>query len=69
MPKYYNEGQKQSILKWRSNNKEIYNDYMNDYHKGYYEKHAEEFRRKRMSKYYFQKEWRRLCQIYDAFEI
>ena len=66
MPKYYNEGQKQSILKWRNSNKEAYNVYMNEYHKGYYQIHAEEFRKKRMSKYYFQKEWEKMCKMYDA---
>jgi hypothetical protein len=63
MGKYYTEGQKQSILKWRSINKSQYNDYMNDYHKQYYQDNVELFRKKRMMKYYLDKEWKRLCNI------
>lgn len=63
MVKYYTQGQKQSIIKWRKSNKEYYNEYMNDYHKGYYQEHAELFRKKRMEKYYFDKEWKLLCSI------
>ena len=61
--KYYTLGQKQSILKWRRQNYEKYNEYMNAYHKDYYQEHAEAFRAKRMEKYYFQKEWKRLLDI------
>lgn len=63
MVKYYTEGQKQSIVKWRKLNKEYYNEYMNDYHKVYYQQHSDIFRKKRMEKYYFEKEWKILCNI------
>lgn len=59
----YTEGQKLSIIKWRKSNKEYYNEYMNEYHKGYYQEHADLFRKKRMSKYYLDKEWKLLCSI------
>jgi len=68
MTKYYTEAQKQSIMKWRDNNKEEYNIYMNEYHKKFYQSNAERLRKRRMDKYYFQKEWKRLCGIFSAFE-
>ena len=61
--KYYTVAQKKSILKWRNQNHEKYNEYMNNYHKSYYQDHAEAFRIKRMEIYYFQKEWKRLANI------
>ena len=61
--KYYNEGQKQSIMKWRATNKSEYNDYMSEYHKKFYAKNVERLRKKRMDIYYFQKEWKRICEI------
>jgi|APCry1669189440_1035222.scaffolds.fasta_scaffold04175_2 hypothetical protein len=68
MARYATKGQKEAILKWRANNTEKYNDYMNEYHKGYYLSNAEEYRKKRMNYYYYQKECRRLCSI-DIIDI
>ena len=65
MTKYYTESQKQSIMKWRVNNKQEYNEYMNEYHKHFYQNNAERIRKKRMDKYYYQRECRRkLIYIY-----
>ena len=61
--KYYTLGQKESILKWRHNNQDKYNEYMNSYNKSYYQDHIEAYRTKRMEIYYFQKEWKRLANI------
>ena len=63
---YYTPAQKKSILRWREDNKEKYNEYMNDYFKGYYQKNAEAFRKKRMAKYWYEKECKRLRNI-DIF--
>jgi len=63
MSKYYTNSQKESILKWRQIHKEKYNKYMNAYHKEYYQDNVNSFRKKRMNKYYFDKEWLRLCKI------
>lgn len=60
---YYTEGQKMSIMKWRISNKDKYNEYMKSYNTNYYNEHGDTFRKKRMSKYYFQKEAKRLCSI------
>lgn len=60
---YYTEGQKVSIMKWRISNKEKYNEYMKGYNVDYYHEHGDMFRKKRMDKYYFQKEAKRLCSI------
>jgi hypothetical protein len=50
---------KSSIYKWRANNKEEYNKYMLEV----YYRNAEEFRRNRMKRYYYQKEVKRLMAI------
>jgi len=59
----YTENHKQSIMKWRNSNKEKYNEYMKGYNNDYYHEHGDIFRKKRMNKYYFQKEAKRLCSI------
>ena len=59
----YTEGHKVSIMKWRNTNKDKYNEYMKGYNNEYYHEHGDMFRKKRMDKYYFQKEARRLCCI------
>jgi hypothetical protein len=53
---YYSTAQKNNILKWRFNNRDKYNNYMNDYCKGYYQINAEKFREKRRNHYYYKKE-------------
>ena len=47
-------------MKWRNSNTDKYNAYMNQYLKNYYEAHADTYRKKRMDRYYFEKE----CQIF-----
>ena len=63
--KSYTKCQKISIMKWQNSNIEKYNTYMNDYLKDYYEKHVDKYRKKRMGRYYFQKE----CQIFRAILV
>ena len=65
--KYYTDAQKHSIMKWRQSNKEEYNEYMNEYLKKFYEKNSEVLKTKRMKTYYYQKECKRMCNMYDAF--
>lgn len=59
----YTESQKESIMKWRNTNKEKYNEYMKEYNNNYYHEHVDMFRKKRMDKYYFKQEAKRLCCI------
>jgi hypothetical protein len=54
-------------LKWRSENKERYNKYMNEYHKGFYRRNADKIKNQKLNYYYYKKEVKRLFQIYDAF--
>ena len=56
----YTKQQKNAIMKWRKSNIEKYNAYMNNYLKDYYETHADTYRKKRMDRYYFEKE----CQTF-----
>ena len=63
--KSYTKCQKMSIMKWRNSNTDKYNAYMNYYLKDYYEKHVDKYRKKRMERYYFQKE----CQIFRSILI
>jgi hypothetical protein len=58
--KSYTQCQKISIMKWRNSNTDKYNAYMNSYLKDYYETHADKYRKKRMDRYYFEKE----CQTF-----
>jgi c-di-GMP-binding flagellar brake protein YcgR len=50
---------KSSIYKWRANNKEEYNKYMLEV----YYRNADDFRQKRMKRYYYQQEVKRLMAI------
>ena len=59
--KYQNH--KLSIMKWRENNKEEYNKYMLKINTKNYYLNQEQFQKKRMSRYYFEKECRRLRDI------
>jgi hypothetical protein len=65
--KYYSDAQKKSIMRWRELNKEEYNEYMSGYLKKFYEKNSDVVKMKRMKLYYYQKECRRMCNMYDAF--
>lgn len=49
----YNEKIKNSIMKWRENNKQEYNEYMREH---IYKKHSEKIKTRRMGKYYLEKE-------------
>ena len=57
---YYSTAQKNNILKWRNKNRDKYNDYMNNYSKGYYQINAETFKKKRRYHYHYKKE----CDIF-----
>jgi hypothetical protein len=59
----YNEKFRGYIMKWRHNNVEKYNEYMLEYNKKLYQTKSEIFRKKRVDRYYFQKEAKRLCNI------
>jgi hypothetical protein len=49
----YNEKIKKSIMKWRENHKDEYNDYMREH---IYVKYSDKIKEKRMKKYYLEKE-------------
>jgi hypothetical protein len=59
----YNEKIRLSIMKWRENNKEEYNKYMRDINTKSYYSNQEHFQKKRMDRYYFEKECKRLRNI------
>ena len=50
---------KSSIYKWRDNHKEVYNKYMLEI----YYRNADEIKEKRMKRYYYQQEVKRLMAI------
>ena len=51
----YNEIRKIAIMKWRHNNKQIYNDYVKDQMKMYHSKNKEKVNVQRMIRYYADK--------------
>jgi len=59
----YNETQRANIMKWRKNNKEKYNEYMLVVNTKNYYTHQEHFQKKRMERYYFEKECMRLRNV------
>ena len=59
----YNEIKKASILKWRKNHREEYNEYMLTINTRNYYTHQDHFKKKRMDRYYFDKECIRLRNI------
>ena len=48
----YNENSKLAIMKWRNNNKQVYNEYMISQMKIYNANNKEQINSKRMDKYY-----------------
>jgi hypothetical protein len=63
----YTLSQKRSIINWRTHNKEKYNEYMNEYHKVFYQQNKEKIGKRHAKNYLYKKECKRLCQIFDAF--
>jgi hypothetical protein len=59
----YNEKQKLSIMKWRENNKDDYNKYMLEINTRKYYSNQEHYQKKRLERYYFEKECKRLRNI------
>ena len=59
----YNESIKKNIMKWREAHKKEYNEYMSKKLKEYYDRDPIKARQKRMCVYYFQREFKRLCNI------
>jgi hypothetical protein len=51
----YNENSKIAIMKWRSNNKEMYNSYMTGQMKIYHSNNKEKVNGRRMERYYASK--------------
>jgi len=62
----YDDKQKARIYKWRSTHKEQHNKYLNEWGIKNYHNHAEEYRKKRVDRYYYQKECKRFRDI-DLF--
>ena len=58
---------KPSILKWRVNHKEHYNEYMNDYQKMFYQDNKEKICKRKANYYLYKKECKRLLNIFEAF--
>lgn len=54
-------------LKWRNENKEHYNTYMNDYQKKFYVNKAEKILKRKADFYIFKKERQRLFNIYNVY--
>ena len=54
---------KTTILKWRENNKEAWNEYQKNYNKIEYDKNPEKKRQIRMNCYYYKKECNRMRNI------
>lgn len=53
----YNKQVQKSIMKWRTNNKDEYDNYQANYMREvFYKKNSEIIKEKRMKKYYLQKE-------------
>lgn len=63
----YNEIVKANIMRWRENNREHYNEYMLEINKKNYYNHQEYFKKKRMERYFFEKECKRLRNILFEF--
>ena len=56
----YDESKKKAIMKWRGDNKEKYNQYMNEYCKNKYRPKLNQYR---MKYYYMQKELKLFLNI------
>ena len=63
----YNEIVKANIMRWRENNREHYNEYMLEINKQNYYNNQEHFKKKRMERYFFEKECKRLRNILFDF--
>ena len=63
----YNEIVKANIMRWRENNREHYNEYMLEINKKNYYNNQEHFKKKRMERYFFEKECKRLRNILFDF--
>lgn len=59
----YDINTKYSIYKWRSQNVQKYNAYMNVMSKSYYEQNKKECNQKRVKRARYQREWMRLRNI------
>ena len=63
----YTIKQKKNIIKWRTYNKERYNEYMNEYQKKFYQENKEKISLRCARRYLYQKECKRLCEVFNAF--
>lgn len=63
MPSYTYQQIKPSILKWRENNKDAWNEYQSEYKRKNYAVKGDKARASRMKSYYWAKECKRLRDI------
>ena len=63
----YTKLQKKNIINWRTHNKQKYNEYMNEYQKGFYLENKEKISLRHKKYYLWQKESKRLMNIFEAF--
>ena len=63
----YTIKQKKNIINWRTLNKAKYNEYMNEYQKTFYRENKDKISLSHKRRYLYQKECKRLCEIFNAF--